>query len=222
MKVLLVEDHALFRDGVTLILENLEEDVNVVCAESAAQALSLAEQHADLALILLDYNLPDGNGLDIIATLQDRGCTTPMIMLSAEQNSDLIHQTLNNGAKGFITKSSPSAVMISAIKLVLAGGIYIPPDALSKPANAKVEAESADESADNRKTTNSNSALTERQRDVLLEMHKGLSNKEIARELNMSPSTVKVHVAAILREFNVKNRTQAVTFAKERGLIGND
>lgn len=221
MKVLLVEDHALFRDGVTLILENLDKNVNVVCAESAAQALEFSEQHEDLALILLDYNLPDGNGLDIITTLQDQGCTTPMIMLSAEQNSELIHQTLNSGAKGFITKSSPSAVMISAIKLVLAGGIYIPPDALNKKSEP-TSAHAASSQHTSKKTGNTAIALTDRQRDVLLEMHKGLSNKEIARELNMSPSTVKVHVAAILREFSVKNRTQAVTFAKEHGLINDD
>lgn len=216
MNVLLVEDHALFRDGVTLILENLDENVDVHCAESAAQALALAEKHSDLSLILLDYNLPDGNGLDIIATLQDKGCTTPIIMLSAEQNSDLIHQALNNGAKGFITKSSPSAVMISAIQLVLAGGIYIPPDALNKASTTPTKTE------ETKNTGDGSFALTDRQREVLLEMHKGLSNKEIARELNMSPSTVKVHVAAILREFDVKNRTQAVTFAKERGLIDDD
>lgn len=225
MKVLLVEDHLLFRDGVSLILERLDPNTEITPCGTGEEALGLAQQHPDFALVLLDYNLPDTTGLNCLAQIQAHLPQTPIVMLSAENNADLIQQVLAAGARGFITKTSPSDVMISAIKLVLSGGIYIPQEmisALSAPftAHSSNGATHAVSPAPIGTTAKSNNhQLTERQLHVLHEMLKGLSNKEIARELNMSPSTVKVHVAAILREFNVKNRTQAVAHARQQNII---
>lgn len=228
MKVLLVEDHALFRDGVTLLLEQLGSDIQVFSAETAAQALAIAAQEDQLDLVLLDYNLPDANGLECLTRIRGLQAVTPIIMLSAEQDSGLIQLALANGAKGFITKTSSSKVMLSAVQLVLAGGLYVPPEMLNPASGNKFGGANAAElnQAVASATSSANAGatpevikakLTGRQLDVFNEMVKGLSNKEIARVLNMSPSTVKVHVAAILREFDVKNRTQAVNFAKTMG-----
>lgn len=225
MKVLLVEDHLLFRDGVSLILERLDPNTEIVACGSGEEALTLAEQHADFNLVLLDYNLPDTTGLHCLAKIQTHLPTAPIVMLSAENNGELIQQVLAAGARGFITKTSASDVMISAIKLVLSGGIYIPQEmlsSLSTPFTATSQAGATHAAPPSPLGVDQKPAehqLTGRQLNVLHEMLKGLSNKEIARELNMSPSTVKVHVAAILREFNVKNRTQAVAHARQHNII---
>lgn len=225
MKVLLVEDHLLFRDGVTLILERLDPHTDIVACGSGEEALSLASQQGDFKLVLLDYNLPDTTGLACLAQLQTHLPSAPIVMLSAENRADLIQQVLSAGARGFITKTSASDVMISAIKLVLSGGIYIPQEmlsSLSTPFAASTPegvTHAVSPSPLGVNTKPINHQLTERQLNVLHEMLKGLSNKEIARELNMSPSTVKVHVAAILREFNVKNRTQAVAHARQHNIL---
>lgn len=225
MKVLLVEDHELFRDGVTLILESLDEPMEISWCDTAAGAEEFVSRSEPLDLVLLDYNLPDGTGLQCLQQIHTHHPNTPAIILSAEQDSGLIQQTLEAGARGFITKSSSSKVMLSAIQLVLSGGLYVPPEMLGAARNQRPPVSASAAGSTGTKVplapagrTRSHS-LTERQQDVLSEMIKGLSNKEIARELNMSPSTVKVHVAAILREFEVKNRTQAVNYARQHNLV---
>lgn len=221
MKVLLVEDHELFRDGVTLILEALDDDIEILWRGTTAGVHELIEQGEQLDLVLLDYNLPDGNGLDCLQFVLSHNPETPAILLSAEQDSNLIQSALAAGAKGFITKTSSSKVMLSAIQLVLSGGLYVPPEMLN-PSSQTPAAASRPTTSSTPLGVNTSSRqhqLTGRQKEVLIEMVKGLSNKEIARELNMSPSTVKVHVAAILRELEVKNRTQAVTYARQNNLL---
>lgn len=219
MKVLLVEDHALFRDGVTLILQQLAGDVQVLSAATAAQALATAQASPDTGLVLLDYNLPDVAGFECLLRIAQLLPTTPIIMLSAEQDSALIQQALAFGARGFITKASSAKVMLSAIQLVLAGGIYVPVEMLTpsagKTSQTAMQVDEPNTAVREEKITTGKHALTDRQMDVLREMIQGRSNKEIARILNMSPSTAKVHVAAILREFDVKNRTQAVNYAQQ-------
>jgi DNA-binding NarL/FixJ family response regulator len=208
MKILLVEDHALFRDGVTLLISQLSDELQCIGCEYASSAIDIAQTHP-LDLILLDYNLPDMTGLECLLQIKAAQPEVPVIMLSAEQGGELIKSALMHGAKGFITKNSPSKVMLSAIQLVLAGGVYVPPEMIMAASNGSVPSRVSGESQPQ------GGVLTERQHAVFEEMKKGLSNKEIARVLNMSPSTVKVHVAAILREFNVKNRTQAVNMESQ-------
>ncbi len=216
MHIMLIEDHPLFRDGVSMILQQLGDDTQIECGESAGDAIELANRDARFDLILLDFHLSGSTGMEALHALQELQPETPVIMLSAEQDGRLMQQAMAAGARGFITKSSSSQIILSAIQLVMSGGQYVPPEmltALSQPSEAPaVEAPSAAKST-------SRYHLTDRQKDVLKFMLDGQSNKEIARELNMSPSTVKVHVAAILRELNVKNRTQAVNIARAEHLL---
>lgn len=198
MKILLIDDHALFRDGFALLIRSLSADCEVDCVGTGALGLSTLRNNPDIDLVLLDYKLPDGNGMDFLQQLRQQSPSTPVVLLSAEENTALIQTALHQGASGFIPKSASAEIMLGAVNLVLAGGVYVPQMALNNKHLVDHD-------------------LTERQIDVLREMAKGLSNKEIARVLDMSPATVKVHVAAILNRLKVKNRTQAVTMAREAG-----
>lgn len=222
MRIFLIEDHALFREGVCLILQQLSENVEVVQAENGQEAIGIANQAAaeEFDLILMDFHLPDTTGYDLLKELKNLLPLTPLAVFSAEENSMYISEAISLGATGFITKSSNSQVMIGAIKLILSGGIYIPPAILQQNAPLILEASSEENTLDKGNKPNSNDIqLTGRQKEVLTHMAKGLSNKEIAKQLEMSPSTAKVHVAAILRTLEAKNRTQAVQFARDHGMV---
>lgn len=233
MKIMLIDDHALFRDGLNLVLSSISEVEQVFEQETGMNAIAFVraseEAGDDIDLILLDYQLGDMDGLSVLAEIKNCSAAIPIIMLSAHENSELIQTALQAGASGFISKTSTSNVMLSAIKLVLAGGIYIPPQLLEQSISntlqlsaempAKTFSPTAKKPPIAVRPPERKYQLTNRQQDVMTEMGKGLANKEIARELDMSPSTVKVHVAAILKELEVKNRTQAVSIARLSGLI---
>lgn len=210
---LLVDDHALFRAGLVVLLQKMSGDAVVHEVGTAAAALQTAAENPAIDLVLLDYTLPDSNGIQVLRALKLARPELPVILLSAHIDSGLIQQALKEHASGFIPKTSTPDVMLSAVQLVLNGGIYIPLEAMNAPAAASFPSSFQAASVGGR------IQLTQRQMDVLQQMKNGLSNKEIARQLHMSPSTVKVHVAAILRELAASSRTQAVFLAKDRGLL---
>ena len=224
MEILLVDDHALFREGLALVLQQLD-GANIFEAENAAEAITIAQEHDDLDLVLLDLNLPDNKDFSLLQSIREILPSTPVTMLSATEDATLIQQALQLGASGFITKSSSSQVMLQAINLILAGGLYLPPQMLQKTQDIPETQHAETIKTETDTSTVSNKAeselyFTERQMDVLRLLDKGMSNKEIARELDMSPSTVKVHVAAILRECEASNRPQAVSMLRQTGIIG--
>lgn len=229
MKILIIDDHLLFREGLAMLLGRLEERPEILEAESGQKALEVLLTAEDLDIVLLDFNLPDTDGLSLLREIKTTHPFLPVAMLSAESDASLIQKALQSGATGFITKNSSSDVMISAIRLILSGSIYIPPEILGGAPNNQrapsapvlhIETTSSGIQPPRRASHSYN--ITGRQLEVLREMAGGLSNKEIARVLDMSPSTVKVHVAAILREFDAKNRMQAVTIARDIGLIDSE
>ena len=223
MKIFLIDDHALFREGVCLILNQLEEQVEITEAENATQAIEIAEQANanEFDLVLMDLHLPDTTGYNLLTKLRELLPSVPLAVFSADENQQAITEALGSGATGFITKSSNSQVMISAIKLILSGGIYVPPAILNGGEIPTVNSASAASSAPTQTdgVNQSDIQITGRQQEVLEFMAQGLSNKEIAKQLEMSPSTVKVHVAAILRAFDATNRTQAVQFARNHNMV---
>lgn len=214
--VLLVDDHALFRAGLVVLLSKMSDVASTVEVGSGEQALAVLQTKQDIDLMILDYDLPDMTGMDVLIRAKQQIPELPVILLSANVDTNLIQMALAEHASGFISKTSSPEVMISAMKLVLHGGIYIPPEAIAEKSEKTPALPST---AEPQGKSRAKIQLTQRQMDVLQEMKLGFSNKEIARELNMSPSTVKVHVAAILREFDVTSRTQAVFVAKDIGLI---
>ena len=210
MKILLADDHALVREGLMLVLRRLGSDTVMVEAADCDEALHIAAQHSDVDLILLDIAMPGMDGLQGIGRLRERLPSTPIVMLSASEDPQVVREALHRGAQGFIPKSSTGTVMLSALRLVFAGGVYLPPSVLC-PANLPTS------DTPFRDNVNDELGLTARQREVLALIVKGNPNKEIARALNISETTVRTHATAIFKALHVTNRTQAGHVAAKRG-----
>jgi len=195
MKILLADDHALFREGMRHVLAQLDENVDIVEAGDCAQTLAAIDAHADFTLVLLDLDMPGPDGFAALDTLSQQHTALPIVVLSGSEERSDMRRALDNGAMGFIPKSATAPVMLSALQLVLAGGVYVPPALLG--GNTGEVAPAAKE-------------LTPRQLEVLDKMMEGKPNKIIASELGLTQATVKAHVTAVLKTLNVTNRTQAV------------
>jgi DNA-binding NarL/FixJ family response regulator len=212
LKILVVDDHALIREAMQLVLRQLDANIEVLEAGNCADALAAADRHPDLGLILLDIQLPGMSGLDALGTFRERHPAIPVVVLSGSENRDDVMRAIDGGAMGFIPKSQPSSVMINALRLVLAGGVYLPVEILGVPAAASSSPAAGTE------RTPAELGLTRRQSDVLALLIQGKPNKIICRELGLAEGTVKIHVTAILRALGVANRTQAVIAVSRLGL----
>lgn len=201
MKILLADDHALFREGMRHVLLQLAADTQVVEAGDCAETLEQAAAHADIGLVLLDLHLPGKDGFATLRLLSERHPLLPIVVLSASESRAEMRRALDDGALGFIPKSATAPVMLSALRLVLAGGIYVPP-ALVETGVARLGA----------------GVLTPRQLDVLSGLVAGKSNKTIAAELGLTVATVKAHITAAFKALNVVSRTQAIVAARRLGL----
>jgi DNA-binding NarL/FixJ family response regulator len=207
MPILVVDDHVLIRDALCGVLGELRPEAIVLQAPDCRQAMRLVAEHPDLELVLLDLGLPDVDGFMMLKELRDRYPSLPIVVLSALQDSNSVTRALDLGALGFIPKSAQRAVMLSALQLVFAGGIYVPPEILRREESA----------AKMRPPSPVDLGLTERQMQVLALMLRGKSNKSIGRALDLSEPTVKNHVTAILRALRVTSRTEAIVFANQHG-----
>jgi DNA-binding NarL/FixJ family response regulator len=207
MKVLVVDDHVLVRDAMRSALKELKEIATVLEAADSRQTMLLAQEHADICLILLDLNLPDRDGFMVLAELRERYPTVSIVVLSAFHDRANVVRALDLGAAGFISKSAPREVILKALQLVLAGGMYIPPEILPRTSIVKPAISPAD------------LGLTDRQLEVLAQMMLGKSNKAISRVLDLAEPTVKAHVTAILKALKVSNRTEAVIAVGSLGWV---
>lgn len=205
MKILVIDDHALVREGLRQVLKGLDEEVEVLQAGTCGQGFAITEAHHDLDLVLLDYHLPDMTGLAALSIFGQRHPELPILMLSGSANTQIMRQVLHAGAAGFVTKSGLSDELLDAVRKVLDGDVYLPQE--SQPGFLPDASEGS----------GIKPALTRRQELVLRGMLDGRSNREISQLLGISDETVKTHVAAILRLFKVQNRTQAVVAAARHG-----
>jgi DNA-binding NarL/FixJ family response regulator len=205
MDVLVVDDHALFREGLKFLLRELDGSLGIDEAPDCAAALArVAARRYDL--VLLDLNLPGLRGMDALAALLGAVPGTPTVVLSGEDDPQLVRSAIKAGAMGFIPKSSTHEVLIQALRLVFAGGVYLPPTALDTHTAAAPAAGGAA------------LGLTPRQMDVLRCVIQGKPNKSIARDLDISEGTVKAHLSAVMQALNARNRTEAVYAAAKLGL----
>ena len=211
MKILIADDHELFRDGLRLVLGQFEGPPTIVEASDFPEAIAAVQRDADIEIVLLDLTMPGMSWTDGLARLKSLvPATVPVIVLSASDDRRHVLQAVNMGAAGFIPKTSSSRVMLSALKLVLSGGVYLPLALLDQGGTDSDGLPVADVAA--------LASLTPRQKDVLALLGQGKSNKEIARTLELAEGTVKLHVTAILKSLNVNNRTRAVVAAAHLGL----
>ena len=218
MKILVVDHHVLIREALRGVLKELRGDTTVLEAGNGRQAMEIvAAEHADLGLTLLDLNLPDRDGFSVLSELRERHPAISAVVLSARQDRDSVVKALDLGALGFIPKSGQREVMLSALKLVFAGGIYIPPEILAREAPSLPKPKLTRVAADTAPVTPTDLGLTGRQLDVLALMMEGKSNKGICRVLDLAEPTVKNHVTAILKGLRVTNRTEAVIAVGELG-----
>jgi len=220
MKVILADDHALFREGFALLLQQMQEGAEVVTASDLDDALAQVRQHPDVDLLLLDLHMPGMDGTRNVVELIRAHPDLPVVILSAVEDRQQVESLLAAGVSGYIPKSSSSQVMISAISLILAGGIYVPPQMLkfgldAGPSNQGVQSNPPASLHANHHASN----LTERQREVLRLIADGMPNKQICRELGLGEGTVKAHLAAIFRVLDVKNRTEAASAARRLGVV---
>jgi len=206
MKILVVDDHALIRDALRGVLKELK-DATVIEAADSRQALRLTHENPDLGLVLLDLNLPDRSGFDVLAELRGRYPATSVVVLSALNDRDSVARALELGAAGFIPKSASREVMLSALRLVFSGGLYIPPEILG---GREPSAKRGLPAGGARPGSPRELGLTDRQVEILALMMQGKSNKAICRALDLAEPTVKNHVTAILKALKVRNRTEAV------------
>jgi DNA-binding NarL/FixJ family response regulator len=212
LKVLVVDDHPLICEALRQVLRALDREIELLEAGNGAQALAAAGK-SDLDLILLDLALPDREGFDVLRELRERHPAFPVVVLSASEQSDVVMRALDAGAMGFIPKTSSNDVLLGALRLVLAGGVYLPAEVLRHSPAPALVSKPAGAGASYRDV-----GLTERQAQVLALLVQGKPNKIICRELDLAEGTVKIHVTAILKALGVTNRTQAVIAVGKLGL----
>lgn len=214
MNVLIVDDHALFREGLKFLLPRLDGALALDEAGNCANALErVAARSYDL--VLLDLNLPGGvQGIAALAALHEAAPSVPLVVLSGEDSAQVVRAAIDAGAMGFIPKSSTPEVLIQALRLVFAGGVYLPPAVLDSHV-APAAAAPVPMARDSAPPT---LGLTPRQMDVLRCVIQGKPNKSIARELDISEGTVKAHLSAVMQALGAHNRTEAVYAAAKLGL----
>jgi DNA-binding NarL/FixJ family response regulator len=214
MKLLLVDDHALLRDGLALVMAQEFAGLQLLQASGLAETEALLQRDPDVRLVLLDLGLPDGDGIEAMPHLRELAPAATFVALSADERRGTVMAAIKAGAAGFIPKTAEAGVMLSALRVVLAGGVYLPPSILDRRAPDRPGFGTWSP------TPQAPEALgfSPRQADVLRMLIEGKANKVIARDLDMSESTVKTHLAAIFRKLDANSRTQAVLAAARLGL----
>jgi DNA-binding NarL/FixJ family response regulator len=215
LKILIVDDHALVREGLRQVLKGLDEAVVVLDAPTCAHAFAQADAHTDLDLVLLDYHLPDMDGLTALGVLRQSHPELPVFVLSGSASTQIMTQVMAKGAAGYMTKASMSEELLVALRQVLNGDVYLPAGmAQSEPVRPAAFTGNAARLAGGLPATPS---FTPRQLEVLQYLLDGLPNRQIAARMGLSADTVKDHLGAIMRGFGVQTRTQAALAANRQG-----
>lgn len=217
LKILVVDDHPLVRDAIAHLLAPLASSVEVLEANDCASGLLLAREHPDIDLVLLDLNLPGSRGFDALDRFHREAPTVPVVILSMHRDRGTVTDAIRRGAMGFIPKASAKDLIVNAMRLVMSGNVYLPPEAIAEAGESGSDAVSFAPPAQAARSL-SDLRLTARQGQVLALIMRGKSNKEICRALGLAERTVKVHVTAVLTALKVASRTQAVIAASELGL----
>ena len=201
-QIVIADDHALVRGGLELVIKMAVPNSDIFQSNNFEETIKILSENSSIDLLLLDLMMPGMDGEKSILNIINIYPGVPIVIVSVKEDFDSIHMAISSGASGYIPKTSLPEVTIGAIKLILAGGVYIPPHALKSR-------------IDNNFLSKSNSIkkpsiLSKRQEEVLSLIKIGNSNQSIANELGLTIPTIKMHVSAILKKLDVKNRTEAV------------
>jgi DNA-binding NarL/FixJ family response regulator len=199
MKILIVDDHPLFRAGFQTVLQQSSLDAEVLSVGSLGEAVDTLSKDTDIGLVLLDVHLRGDDGFHALRVIGERYPTTACMLISGDEQEGLAARAVAAGASGFIPKSFTADEMVAAIKRVLAGEVFVPAGTQARAPKPQ--------------------SLTLRQLEVISMLGRGFSNKEIARQLDVAERTVKAHMSAVFEALNVRNRTQAVLAAQQRGFL---
>jgi DNA-binding NarL/FixJ family response regulator len=202
IRIMLIDDHAMFRSGLRMVLHESLPDTEIIEAGTLNEAMQCAPDQLDV--VLLDIKLPGLNGVDGIALIKRRWPQVPVLMLSSQDEPETVHMALARGATCFISKADTAERIVTLLEMVLRGDIFAQLDQANSGGNIPGMLQH----------------LTPRQCEVLDLLCKGMSNKLIARELDLSENTVRGHVQAILGFLQVSSRSEAVFAARNRGLVG--
>lgn len=220
MKILIADDHELFLQGLEFILKKEYPDATIIAAKDYVGIFDVLDNGEVFDLIITDLAMPGANWLTAIKKIHQQAPDTPIIIISAVFDREILQKTFDIGVSGYISKSFPNGLIVSAINLVMAGGMYIPPDVLQMSINTSSQrVREIVRDLDEANTESSEKVLTPRQMDVLKCLEKGLSNKQIAYKLGLSEGTVKIHITLLMRALDVTNRLAAVRAAVDRGLL---
>lgn len=211
MKILIIEDHPLFVEGLRLILDDLVDEAKILSASHAKQAMAYLESEPDIALILLDIGLPEIDGRALIKIIRSHDFRQPVLVVSGSENIHLAQEMIRADAQGYVLKSSALLELRKAVKEVLEGRLYVPEEWRGLVSGKKNGGDHED--------NDFHLKITDRQLDVLYLMAQGHPNKVIAGWLGVSEHTVKTHVQALFETFGVKNRTACVREAERLGLL---
>lgn len=211
MKILLVDDHTLFREGMKFLLDDLDESIELHEAADCDEALACADAQ-DFDLVLLDLKMPGVQGLDALQAFRKQHEDIPVVVLSGEGTPKQVREAIESGCMGYIPKTSTHQILMQALKLVLAGGVYLPPDVLG---DRFTEGSAVQETVHPKASIE---GLSQRQLQALRCVIEGKPNKVIASDLDVSEHTVKAHLSSIFRALGVHNRTEAVYKAAKLGI----
>ena len=204
MKVLIIDDHALFREGLRYLLRSMTDELEYLESQNLSRLSDLAREHPHLDLILLDLNISGADGLTSLADIQQFWQNTPVVVVTASERQSDIDRALVAGAASFIPKTVSSDVMISALTRVAKGETNVPDSArieTSAPPSYK------------------RATMTDRQMDILRLLAVGKTNRQIGSQLDIAENTVRVHLSAIFKNLGVKTRTEAVFVAVRNGMV---
>lgn len=209
MKLLVVDDHAVLREGLAALLLQIGPDMAVVQAQDASEAIALLGSHPDLDVVVLDLMMPGMKGLEAISEFGRARPELPVIVLSSSENPSDVRKAMAAGAMGYVPKSAGQRILLSAIQLVLSGNLYVPPLLLEETSGG----------SERGSKSRPDQVLTARQIEILAFLSEGKPNKSIANILGLSEKTVKAHITVIFKTLNVENRTQAALAGRKAGLI---
>ncbi len=212
MKIVIIDDHALFRVGLKGLLERRGIEV-VGAAADGEEGIALANAHKP-DVVLLDLRMPDLGGLTVLRQMIGEGFDIPVVMLTTSADEGDLSESLRSGARGYLLKDMEPDELIVALQEIVQGKIVVAPSLTSVLADLVRHGDRRDRKDE----LEPFSSLTPREHEILCHLSEGQSNKVIARNLNISDGTVKLHVKAILRKLGVHSRVEAAVMAVEKGV----